>query len=604
MIGTLGAALPLAVVLAVDPDGWNPFGPARWAAVSVIGALFVVAIARRPVVRLPRWATAGWLVFLALATAATATALDGPAAWLGTAERHFGLLTWGLVAVCFVAGCQLDRRAIARVVRGMVVAAVALGVWGLVEMWWRRPVEYVSSSARLGGPFGSAAYTGAAACLLVPVAAAAACDSESSPRWRIMAMVGAVSSTVVAVGTGSRAAWVGIAGALTIAVGATGRRTAVRVVVVGVGLVGVGLLVVSPRLSDIVERSSGASSRLDEWAVATDVIAAHPVLGVGPEGYRIAFAGGVDDSYERAYGRDVMPDRAHSGPLDVAATLGVPAAVAYVGLLGLVGLAAVRTLRRRRVATMGVAIAVVAYFGQQLILFPLAELDPLAWLLAGALVVDTSRVVRRVAVPRPARAGVDALGGVAAAVLAMAGVADVAADRLARRAVDALGTPAAVEDARRAAALRPDEVRLHLVAAAASSSLDTLAGVDAALDAVGDAAAWSPRDPIVRQRNAELLSRRATITGADEDAVHAAAAWQALVADDPHCFACQLGLGDAAAGADDAATAEQAWLAADRLTDRDPRPATRLRDLYGLQDRPVDAAAMAGRVSALTSDGS
>jgi hypothetical protein len=40
------AALPVLVVVAVDPGGWFPFGPAKWAVVSVTGALLLIGLGR------------------------------------------------------------------------------------------------------------------------------------------------------------------------------------------------------------------------------------------------------------------------------------------------------------------------------------------------------------------------------------------------------------------------------------------------------------------------------------------------------------------------------------------------------------------------------
>ena len=51
-------------------------------------------------------------------------------------------------------------------------------------------------------------------------------------------------------------------------------------------------------------------------------MAAHPITGAAPEGYRVVFPTEVDDDYERAYGRVVVPDRAQDMPLDVAAADG------------------------------------------------------------------------------------------------------------------------------------------------------------------------------------------------------------------------------------------------------------------------------------------
>ena len=43
---------PVGIVVAVDPLGWSPFGPARWAVVSTLGlavvALFVARFRRPP----------------------------------------------------------------------------------------------------------------------------------------------------------------------------------------------------------------------------------------------------------------------------------------------------------------------------------------------------------------------------------------------------------------------------------------------------------------------------------------------------------------------------------------------------------------------------
>jgi tetratricopeptide (TPR) repeat protein len=468
-----------------------------------------------------------------------------------------------------------------------------------VEQLWGRPVEYASDSMRLGGPFGSAAYAGAACCLLVPLSIGAALDRRLPNAWRLVGAAATVGLAVTLVGSGARAAWVGLAVALVLLAVVLRGRAAAVVVATGLVLAAVGIGFTAADLPAVTERPAGATSRVDEWRVAWRVLQSHPVAGVGPEGYRLAFADGVDASYERRYGREVQPDRAHSGPIDVALAMGVPGGLTYVGLLALAAVAAVRSVRRRRVPGIALAGAVLAYQVQQLLLFPLAELDPIFWLLAGALLADTSVLVDRVTLPRPARLVATGLGGLLVVVAAVAAVADVAADRAARVAVERLGTPEAVESAERAAKLRPDVVRYHLLLASASQALGTRRGVDQALEAVGSAQAWSPRDPVVVRRQAELLTRRARITGSPPDLDAAIDAWAALVAADPVCRLCQLGYGDATADAGDATSAERAWRAADELTDRDPSAAERLRDLYTLQGRAGDAAVMAKRVASL-----
>lgn len=566
MVVRAATALPIVVVVAVDPAGWYPFGPAKWAAVTVTVAVLTIGLVRRPELQLPAGAMALWAVLLLTGVIAAATAVDDRYSWLGTPERHFGLLTWVLLGVCFVAGAQLAPGDVRIVGRGGAVAALWLGMYSLVELWWGAPVDVAGTTSRLGGPFGSAAYLGAACCLLVPIAAGTALDRMAPVGWRVMGAAGALTAAVALVGSGARAAWFGaVVGVVVVAVAS--RRRAVLLAATGLAIVGLALVVA--RVPDIVEREHGAASRVDEWRLAAQVVVDHPVLGVGPEGYRVAVADAVDPGYERRYGRAVVPDRAHSGPLDVAATLGVPAVFVLFVLLGLVVAACWRWAREGPVRA-GVATGVVAYFAGQLLLFPIAELDPLAWLLAGAAVGDAAG--RIVTVRLPARR---ALVGASVVLLAGAfafGVTDVAADRLAARAADGLGDPRAVADARRAAELRPDVFRLHLLEAAAAEATGTLAGVDEAIAAVATAARWTPDDPVVRRRGAEYLLRRAEITGGSQDIGAALVAWEGVVDGDRYCFECQLGLGRAAALAGDVPRARDAWQAAAALTDGDPRP--------------------------------
>ena len=64
-------------------------------------------------------------------------------------------------------------------------------------------------------------------------------------------------------------------------------------------------------------------------------IAGHPLLGVGPEGYRVVFPHEVDAAYIHAYGDAVYPDRAHNGILDVTLDGGLLAGALYAALLAI-----------------------------------------------------------------------------------------------------------------------------------------------------------------------------------------------------------------------------------------------------------------------------
>jgi hypothetical protein len=117
-------------------------------------------------------------------------------------------------------------------------------------------------------------------------------------------------------------------------------------------------------------------------------------------------------------------------------------------------------------------------------------------------------------------------------------VADVVADHRAERAVEAVARgdgPAALEAADSAAALRPDILRLHLLAARAA--LVDQRGALAALQRIDDGLDWSPNDPIARLQRLTVLVARAEST---QTSPHIAAARDALdpaLRADPHAAA-------------------------------------------------------------------
>jgi hypothetical protein len=269
---------------------------------------------------------------------------------------------------------------------------------------------------------------------------------------------------------------------------------------------------------------AGGRGRLDEWAVAAAVIAERPLTGTGPEGYRIAAPAHVDGEYTRRHGRDELIDRAHSAPLDVAASAGIPAAVAYVALVGAVVVRCVRTSRRAPDPLVaGMALGVVAWAVQQVVGFPVAEVDPAAWLLAGLVAAGA---------PRPERAAGRAgrvVAGALAAVLIVAGVTAVVADRSMERAADRRDLVAAD----RATALRPDDVDAWYLAAQVAASGSSLLAVDAGLDRVEDGLGHLPRDPALRDLHEALLTERALRSELPEDLAAAARAARRGIAADP-----------------------------------------------------------------------
>jgi O-antigen ligase len=321
------------------------------------------------------------IAFLGVAGVAAVRGLDPLYAWIGTPDRHFGWLTWLLCAGALVVGRGLDQRAARWLGTVCAVAIGAAGAWAALELLGCHPIALVDAGTRPVGPLGSSAFLGAAAALLGPVVAAHAAATRSRPYAVATALAG-----VALIASGARAAWVGVlvAGIVFVVVRRPGRRALGALAICVVAAVGMAVAFgVGGRVGALAsQRDGGMRGRLDEWRVAARVVRAHPVLGVGPEGYRIAFAKAVDTRYERAHGRDPLPDRAHSAVLDIAATTGLLGLAAYVAILVTIG------RRVARAGNIGIALGLLAYLVQSLFLFPLSELDPIAWLLAGLVIPE------------------------------------------------------------------------------------------------------------------------------------------------------------------------------------------------------------------------
>lgn len=563
-------------MLALDPGGRSPFGPAKWAVVTP-AALVAFACSRGGSVG--RRITGAWIAVLGWVLVCASFGLDEIGAWIGTPERRYGAIAWMVGAAAFFAGTGLDARGRTAMARATALAGGVVGAWTIAELAGWRPMELTGVGARPGGTLGTSAYLGAAALLTGGVAVRELGDPDGATWWRLTAGLSAVLATVAWVSSGARAAWVGGALGLTafVVLGRPWRqrgiaRSAVVLMAFAAAVIGLGVATgMSDRATAVVtDQRGGARGRIDEWRVAARVVAAHPVTGVGPEGYRIAFGGAVDDSYEQVHGRDPLPDRAHSAPLDVAATLGVPGLALVLLLVGCVAAASVPGCRddHRRAASVAI---LVAYAGQSLFLFPLAELDPTAWQLAGTLIPAKL----------PGRRWTAAPAAVAAVVLGAVGLIGVVADREPRND--------------RAARWRPDVAGYHLAEAADHEAVGSSAGLDRAIAAIEDARRWHPRDPVVVAEHTRLLLERAQRTGSPRHVTAARGALEAAAGHDPRNAALLLRLGVARSLDGDDRAAEAAWRASERLAPRRAAASVDLALLYARTGRVDEARAAAAR---------
>ncbi len=529
----------LAGFLAVDPWGFDRFGPLRFALVSALGfAVVWFGLLRSPAVRLPQTIRVGGALLAVGLVLSTVFAQDRWHALVGTPDRHLGLLTWLLFAGLFVMAVRHAHEAPAAstvLLRAITVATLGVGLYSIAEILEVGTLDQDFANDRIGGPWGQPAFLGAAMTLGIPLSVAHA--REEMGVARVLSTVAAGVGVIALLSSQSRAAWVGLGVVVVMLLvlrwpelrTSLGPKRAGIAAGVGVGVV-VMVAIFTPagaRLWSLTDVADGVvAGRIDEWQVGLRALAdsgTFGVLGHGPENYRVAFGEHVDQAYVMDHGRDTFTDRAHNTVLDVALAGGLVAATGWLLVVGTVAIRAVDRLRRGSWTDAAFAAALLAYSINGLFLFPLAEVDPIFWIVAGAFLALTIPSPPVAAESPSTLVGAVAGGFALAAAVAMgaAGALDVAADHRIMSAASTESAVVALDHADAARRLRPDSIRYHFAAARIAASQPNGAGVDGALERLADGLTWSAADPALRHEETLVLINEARRT-VDSDDITAA----------------------------------------------------------------------------------
>ena len=197
--------LVLGSLVGIDPWGWDEVGPFRFLLIATCG-LALVALADGGVAS--SWPVRLWGALLAWLAISALFGADRFHAWVGTPDRHFGWLTWVIAGGLFVVGRQIEQPSERRTVHiAVVIGALGLGAVAVAEAAGWTFTEGEFAGDRLGGAFAQPALHGAAALLVVPIAAGVAISRDRSNSLRLAAALGVVASLFALSGSQSRAAW-------------------------------------------------------------------------------------------------------------------------------------------------------------------------------------------------------------------------------------------------------------------------------------------------------------------------------------------------------------------------------------------------------------
>ncbi|HYF28537.1 MAG TPA: O-antigen ligase family protein [Baekduia sp.] len=352
---------PLAVValgvLVVPFEGWVP-GPAGPSQLVLAAAAFgwVVRWLLSPPLRLP--GHPALLAFLALVAVNAAGLLFAP-------ERSvvFGqVFTWGTLLVVAVAlASAAGQPAIRDVALACAVAGGIAGVRAIVDPQPLTGVVFGGGEVeRATAGLGSPNALGVFFVLVIPLQLVL--TILPGPTWqRGLAALCAALSLVGMTLAVSRGAFAGLAVALLLlALWAPFRRIALAAVPVLAAIAIIGNPVSMVDTSDVVTRLSEVEStaasnpRIALWEATPDMIADHPLFGVG------ALEFGY---YAASYGilsSQGTPNHAHSMPLTIAAELGLLGLAAFLAFVVGVGGALTRAARRAAPEGRGLAFGLAA----------------------------------------------------------------------------------------------------------------------------------------------------------------------------------------------------------------------------------------------------
>ena len=315
----------------------------RTAGIALLVAAAVDHVARRQSFRAllapPTLAIAAWLL------AAIVSCLAHPPwrlGWMGEIEQREGVLTLlGLAGLYVAARRTHATRDAMRGTLDLVIVCVAVsGAYALIQfagldpLAWGNPTKYASGAGEVIRPWatlGSATLLGSIAA--VALAAATARLGSGADPWRFVPAIVLLSTTVAV--TLSRGAWVAAAAGIVVGVAcawtcATGGRLRAMAWTVGAVLgplaVLAGTVLREPLIARIGEstrhQAGSLGGRIEIARGALALWREHPLLGVGPDGFGLAFPRVQTAALWREEWLG-QPVHAHSVVFQALATLGL-----------------------------------------------------------------------------------------------------------------------------------------------------------------------------------------------------------------------------------------------------------------------------------------
>ena len=479
-IGVAGAAA--VVPLAMDPIGYNPYGPSKALVLALCAALVAVGLAidrdllrdlaKRLMGSKVAWGAGALWLIIALSTLMS---VDPLRSVIGSYPEYQGVLAWLAVTVIACGAASLPwPDSWAWVGRALSVSVTIMGAYALLQVAGADPIAVSAGSAagRVRATLGNSSNAGAYLLFAAPFVFERF-RRDPSRMWRAVAGVACSLAVFMVVFSASRGAWLGLVAAAAVWLVAeaarsdSSRRRIAFLAAVGVVVALVVVVLAVPRLEKRISSSSAGTIewRLVVWQASGEIAMGRPALGWGPNSFRYVYPSYRPASASVNANLQSTVGDPHNLVLSAATSLGIPGALGLLALCAAAAAAAVASIRARRDEDLRtVAIGAALAGGVVSLMFHYATLDtmPILAVVLGLLVASRPAVRDTLTRSDETVARVIAVGsaGVLSVMLAAA-VGLVAADTMMGRAFAALaqGSPWAsvATELRAAQALAPWE---------------------------------------------------------------------------------------------------------------------------------------------------
>lgn len=372
-----------------------------------------------------RWSKLDFLVlgFLLLVIISTFMSIHLPTAVFGKYKRYEGLLTFLNYGTLYFLALQTftNAKRLSKLGTAITLGGAVVALYGVAQYMGHDPLPWAKlpfEARRAFSTFGNPDLLAGFLVILMPIVVAEFLRTkrikDRTGRILYEAFIAAcyIISLASFVFAQTRGAWLAGFVALivffVIAFGAMRKNPRKTFILIGITVLAVVVAVIYNNLSgggfNIFERiqsaaqfdQGSAGSRLEIWKAGEQVIKARPVFGWGPDTFRLTSQRYETLKYAKMGGGMTVADNAHNYVIQLAAGVGIPAALIMVVFLAIViFISAKRTLKLpedERFVHAGLTTAVLGYCVHLLFGISISGSTSVFWIIVGALVATSASV--------------------------------------------------------------------------------------------------------------------------------------------------------------------------------------------------------------------